>query len=272
MSDSAAQSDPARSGRVRLACEGVTKGFGEGEGRVVVLEDLDFAVADQEVVCVVGPSGSGKTTLLNLLAGFLEPDGGRVTVDGREVHGPSPERGVVFQQYAVFPWLTVADNIGFGLTLGANKTSAKRRREIVQYYIELMGLTGFENAYMKTLSGGMRQRVAIGRAYAVNPEMLLMDEPFGALDAQTRDRMQEQLLQVMAAEGKTVVFVTHSVEEALFLADRVIVLSARPATVRRVIDVGTPRPRGHEVKTSADFASLRLEVENLLRESDPLDR
>lgn len=271
MTESGGSSPTAQPDGVRLACEGVAKWFGEGEDRVVVLEDLNFEVADQEVVCVIGPSGSGKTTLLNLLAGFLEPNRGRVVVDGRRVQGPSPERGVVFQQYAVFPWLTVADNIGFGLTLGANKTSAKRRREIVQHYIELMGLEGFENAYMKTLSGGMRQRVAIGRAYAVNPEILLMDEPFGALDAQTRDRMQEQLLQVMAAEGKTVVFVTHSVEEALFLADRVIVLSARPATVRRVIDVDMPRPRDHEVKTSAEFAALRLEVENLLRESEPPD-
>lgn len=271
MSEPTEPARPSERNGTRLACEGVTKIFGGGDNRVVVLENLDFDVADQEVVCVVGPSGSGKTTLLNLLAGFLEPDDGRVVVDGREIHGPSPERGVVFQQYAVFPWLTVADNIGFGLTLGANKTPARRRREIVEHYIELMGLKGFENAYMKTLSGGMRQRVAIARAYAVNPEILLLDEPFGALDAQTRDRMQEQLLEVMAAEGKTVVFVTHSVEEALFLADRVIVLSARPATVRRVVNVDTPRPRDHSVKVSDDFTSLRFEVENLLRESDPLD-
>lgn len=248
----------------RVEFRSVTKRFGEGGERITVLDNLDLKIRDGEVVCVVGPSGSGKTTMLNLIAGFTKPDGGAVLVDGAPVSGPGAERGVVFQQYAVFPWLTVAKNIAFGLTLSRCDVPKEERDAIVEKYVKLMGLEGFENAYPKTLSGGMRQRVAIARAYAVDPEILLMDEPYGALDAQTRDQMGEQLLDVMQQEAKTVLFITHSVEEAIFLAHRVVVLSPRPARVREIVDVPLPYPRDADLKTSHDFVDLRRHVKGLL--------
>jgi NitT/TauT family transport system ATP-binding protein len=256
---------------VRVRIQGVSKYFGVGEGRFAVLRDLDLDIRDGEVVCVVGPSGSGKTTMLNLIGGFLDPDDGQVLIDGTPVQGPGAERGVVFQQYAVFPWLTVHDNIAFGLKLRSRAVPKARREEIVRHYIDLMGLSGFENAYPKTLSGGMRQRVAIARAYAVDPEILLMDEPFGALDAQTRDLMGEQLLNVMEQEGKTVLFITHAVEEAIFLAHRVVVLTKRPARIREIVDIPLPYPRSAEDKTTEEFVSFRRKIEELLRSDPPPD-
>lgn len=252
----------------RVELRGVTKRFGEGSDRITVLDELDMQIRDGEVVCVVGPSGSGKTTMLNLIAGFTRPDGGEVLVDGKPVSGPGAERGVVFQQYAVFPWLTVAQNIAFGLTLRNRSVPRKDRDRVVARYVELMGLSGFEDAYPKTLSGGMRQRVAIARAYAVDPEILLMDEPFGALDAQTRDQMGEQLLDVMDQEGKTVLFITHSVEEAIFLAHRVVVLTPRPARVREIVDIPIAYPRDADAKTTHQFVDLRRRVESLLTTVD----
>ena len=249
----------------RVELRGATKRFGTGSERITVLDAIDLQIADGEVVCVVGPSGSGKTTILNLIAGFLQPDDGAVLVDGTPVAGPGPDRGVVFQQYAVFPWLTVAKNIEFGLTLRRGRAPAERRRDVVDHYLKLMDLEDFRDAYPKTLSGGMRQRVAIARAYAVQPEILLMDEPFGALDAQTRDGMAEQLLSVMAAEGKTVLFITHSVEEAIFLADRVVVLTPRPTTIRDVVPIPLGAPRDARTKTTPEFVALRRQIEELLR-------
>lgn len=251
--------------RTRVELIGATKRFGTGPGRFTVLDEIDLRIDDGEVVCVVGPSGSGKTTILNLIAGFLTADGGTVHVDGDPVTGPGPDRGVVFQQYAVFPWLSVAKNIEFGLTLRRNRVAADQRHETVQHYLELMGLEDFADSYPKTLSGGMRQRVAIARAYAVEPEILLMDEPFGALDAQTRDQMAEQLLDVMSTEGKTVLFITHSVEEAIFLADRVVVLTSRPTKVREIVPIALPKPRNLATKTNPEFVELRQHIEALLR-------
>lgn len=230
-----------------------------------VLDRLSFPVYAGEFVSVVGPSGCGKTTLLNLVAGFVVPDEGEVRVDGRLVTGPEPNRGVVFQQYAIFPWLTVAQNIEFGLTLRAQKSRCPKRADVVRHYIDLMGLRGFETAFPKTLSGGMKQRVAIARAYAVNPEVLLMDEPFAALDAQTRDAMQEFLLHVHAEEQKTVLFVTHSVEEAIYLSNRVVVLGARPARVREEVESPLDYPRTRAAKFSTTFTELRHHIEDLLR-------
>lgn len=250
----------------RILLQGVGKTFPSARGPFEVLRALDLHIESGEFVSVLGPSGSGKTTLLNLLAGFTAPDVGRVLVDGQPVVKPGPDRGVVFQQYAVFPWLTVKDNIGFGLTLRANRIPRADRQRIVAHYVELMGLRGFEDAYPKTLSGGMKQRVAIARAYAARPEILLMDEPFAALDAQTRDAMQELLLQVHAAERRTVVFVTHSVEEAVFLSTRVVVLSTRPAAVREVVDVPFGYPRAAELKTGGPFVALRRQIERLVRD------
>lgn len=249
-----------------ITLERVSKTFRTKEGVLQVLEDLSFHVAEGEAVAVVGPSGSGKTTLLNLLAGLDFPTTGHIRVNNEEIRGPSPERGVIFQQYAVFPYLTVHQNVTFGLTLAANKKNKAEREQIAAHYIRLMGLQGFENAYPKTLSGGMKQRLAIARAYAVNPKILFMDEPFAALDAQTRDLMQELILQLLAKEQKTVIFVTHSVEEAIFVANRIVVVTARPATVQEIVDVPFPFPRTAEVKTSVEFMQIRRYVESLVRQ------
>lgn len=249
-----------------ITLERVSKTFQTKEGVLQVLEDLSFYVAEGEAVAVVGPSGSGKTTLLNLLAGLDFPTTGHIRVNNEEIRGPSPERGVIFQQYAVFPYLTVHQNVTFGLTLAANKKNKAEREQIAAHYIRLMGLQGFENAYPKTLSGGMKQRLAIARAYAVNPKILFMDEPFAALDAQTRDLMQELILQLLAKEQKTVIFVTHSVEEAIFVANRIVVVTARPATVQEIVDVPFPFPRTAEIKTSVEFMQIRRYVESLVRQ------
>ena len=252
-----------------LRVDGLSKGFGRGDQRVEVMTDLNIEVAEGEFVAVVGPSGSGKTTLLNLVAGFLQPDLGEVRVDGELVREPGPKRCVVFQEYAIFPWLTVRKNIEFGLKLKARRKSSQERQEIVHRYIDMIGLKGFEDALPKTLSGGMRQRVAIARAYAVDPEILLMDEPFAALDAQTREFMQEQLLEINQRDQRTVLFVTHMVEEAIFLAERVIVLTPRPAQVRKILDVPLGYPRDASTKTTDEFIELRREIEGLLREEHP---
>lgn len=263
MSGAVEQVSPA--GRPRIEFADVHKGFGSGTDVTPVLDGIDLCVYPGEFVSVVGPSGCGKTTLLNLAGGFAIPDRGRVLFDGQPVRGPSPRRSIVFQQYAVFPWLTVARNIEFGLRLRSQKKPARERAATVTHYVELMGLRGFEHAYPKALSGGMKQRVAIARAYAVNPEVLLMDEPFAALDAQTRDFMQEFLLQVQASERKTVLFVTHSVEEAIFLSNRVVVLTGRPARVRETVTVPLGYPRTSETKLRAEFTDLRRRIEGLLR-------
>lgn len=249
-----------------LQVDGLSKSFGRGDQEVDVISGLDIKVAEGEFVAVVGPSGSGKTTLLNLVAGFLQPDEGEVRVDGEIVREPGPKRCVVFQEYAIFPWLTVRKNIEFGLKLRARRKPRKEREEITRRYIDMMGLQGFEDALPKTLSGGMRQRVAIARAYAVDPEILLMDEPFAALDAQTREFMQEQLVQINQQDRRTVLFVTHMVEEAIFLAERVILLSSRPARIRKIFDVPLEYPRGANAKTTDEFIALRKEIEGMLRD------
>lgn len=226
----------------------------------VALDDFNLTIGDNEFVTVVGPSGCGKSTAMNIAAGLLSPTSGAVRVDGEVVQGPGPERGVIFQQYALFPWLTVRENVEFGLEL--QRIPKKERREISDRMIELAGLTGFADALPKNLSGGMKQRCAIARAYAVNPSILLMDEPFGALDALTRVRMQEQLLDTWAQEKRTVMFITHDVDEAVYLANRVIVMAARPGRIHRIIDVDIPYPRSEEVRLSPRFAELRNEVWN----------
>jgi NitT/TauT family transport system ATP-binding protein len=212
---------------VRIAFRDVSVRF----GALTVVENVSYEVRDREFVSIIGPSGCGKTTMMNIVAGFVQPTAGQVLLDGQPVAGPGPERGVIFQEYGVFPWLTVEQNIAFGLNLAANRVPAAEQREIVERYLVLMGLADFRRAYPKTLSGGMRQRLAIARAYAVKPQFLLMDEPFGALDAQTRSAMQDLLLQVLAAEGKTVMLITHSVEEAIYLSSKIVVVTARPSRI-----------------------------------------
>jgi NitT/TauT family transport system ATP-binding protein len=252
----------------RLEMSSITKTFRSDGHSHTVLAGVDLSIAEGEFVAVVGKSGSGKTTLLNIAAGLERADSGQVRVDGRPVEGPGPERGVVFQQYAVFPWLTVRQNIEFGLRLSQRRKSKKHVRLVADRYIELMGLTSFADSFPKTLSGGMKQRVAIARAYAVDPEILLMDEPFGALDAQTRDHMQELLLNILAQERRSVMFVTHSVEEAIFLANRVAILSSESNTLDQIVHVDIPHPRDPVIRTSGPFNELRRKIEIPLRD-DP---
>ena len=235
-------------------------------GNVEALRDIDLHIEPGEFVSFVGPSGCGKTTLLNIIAGFILPTSGEVRVNGKPIHGPGPDRGVVFQQYAVFPWLTVQENVEFGLTLNANHMPEKKRREVAERFLHLVGLTQFRDSYPKELSGGMKQRVAIARAYTVNPQVLLMDEPFGALDAVTRNSMQEGLHRILEQERKTVVFITHSVEEATFLSSRVVVMATAPGRVREVIPVELPFPRPPEIKMDDRFIELRTHIEEQVQE------
>ena len=210
------------------------------DGKVTnVLDNVSIEAADGEFVCLLGPSGCGKSTMLNILAGFLEPTSGEVLIDGEAVQGPDPRRIFVFQERGVFPWLTVEGNVGFGLL----RLPREERERTIAHYITLVGLEGFEKAYPMELSGGMKQRLEVARALAVNPDMLLLDEPFGALDSITRLLMRVELLRICEAEKKTIVFVTHDIEEAIQLADRVLVMSARPATIQRVVQIDIPHPR-----------------------------
>jgi NitT/TauT family transport system ATP-binding protein len=247
----------------RVVFDNVSKTYHGDHGDVKVVDGVSFSLGEGDFVSLIGPSGCGKTTMLQMLAGFVTPDGGSVTINGKPVDGPGSDRGVIFQEYGVFPWLTVEKNIEFGLTLGRNRVSESKRREIVQHYIKLMHLNGFEKAYPKHLSGGMRQRLALARAYAVNPRILLMDEPFGALDAQTRLALQLQLMEVLTAERKTVLLITHSVEEAIFLSTRILIISARPSRLLRVVDVPFPYPRTPALTGTPEFQKLRLELEEV---------
>lgn len=225
---------------VKVAVEDLSVRFGTGGNqRVDVLEDVSLQVREGEFVCILGPSGCGKSTLLNVIGGFIRPTSGRVLIDGEAVRGPDPRRIFVFQERGVFPWLTVSGNIGFGL----QRLPAAERDQRVRHYIELVGLSGFERAYPHELSGGMKQRVEVARALAVNPDVLYLDEPFGALDSITRLTMRSELLRIWEAERKTVLFVTHDIEESVQLADRVVVMSQRPATIRRIVDIDIPHPR-----------------------------
>lgn len=232
-----------------------------GGGNVVALNDVSFSVREGEFVCIVGPSGCGKTTLLKIIAGLERPTSGVVTLDGKPVSGPGRDRCMVFQEYALFPWRTVLKNITFGLeNLGIPK---EERLKIAKRYIELVGLRGFEDRYPHELSGGMKQRVGIARALAIEPEVLLMDEPFGSLDAQTRNMLQKELLEIWEKTQKTILFVTHSVDEAVFLADKIVVLSARPAVVKEILEVDLSRMRD---RTSQEFNEVRSKVLRILQE------
>jgi NitT/TauT family transport system ATP-binding protein len=248
----------------RAQFEHVSLSFDTPKGRLNVVEDVNYDINDGDFIAVIGPSGCGKTTMMSMLAGFQKPTTGKVLFDGAPVKGPGPERGVIFQEYGVFPWLTVKQNIAFGLNLKANHAPASERDAICNHYLELMGLADFANSYPKHLSGGMRQRLAIARAYAVKPQFLLMDEPFGALDAQTRANMQNLLLKVLAAEGKTVMLITHSVEEAIYLASRIVVVTARPARIREIIDVPFAYPRDESIQERAEFGELRSHIRELV--------
>jgi NitT/TauT family transport system ATP-binding protein len=233
-------------------------------GTVVAVEKLSLAVRDQEFVSIVGPSGCGKSTLLRIVAGLIRPGAGAVLVDGRPIEEPGADRGMVFQSYTLFPWLTVQGNVEFGLKLRG--VPAEQRGRVARRYIDLVGLQGAEPAYPKELSGGMQQRVAIARALANDPAILLMDEPFGALDAQTRSVMQELLLRVWERTHKTVLFVTHDIEEAVLLSDRIYVMTARPGRIKAEVAVTLPRPRDVSVIDTPAFIALRQQIHGLIRE------
>jgi ABC-type nitrate/sulfonate/bicarbonate transport system ATPase subunit len=225
--------------KTKLRVEGVEMVFNRDGKQTSVLEKVSLDVADGEFLCILGPSGCGKSTLLNIIAGFLSPTAGRVAIDGEIVRGPDPRRIFVFQERGVFPWLSVEGNIGFGLF----KLSREERERRIAHYIKLVGLQGFEKAYPQELSGGMKQRLEVARALAVNPDMLFLDEPFGALDSITRLIMRGELLRIWEAEKKTIIFVTHDIEEAVQLSDRVVVMSARPAKIQQIVEIDIAHPR-----------------------------
>jgi NitT/TauT family transport system ATP-binding protein len=251
-------------GTKRAQFDHVSLTFATPKGTLSVIEDVTYDINDGDFIAVIGPSGCGKTTMMNLLAGFQKPTRGNVLFNGRPVSGPGPERGVIFQEYGVFPWLTAKENIAFGLQLKANHVPLPERNQICEHYLALMGLKDFSNVYPKHLSGGMRQRLAIARAYAVKPQFLLMDEPFGALDAQTRANMQNLLLQVLATEGKTLMLITHSVEEAIYLASRILVVTARPTRIKEIIEVPFPYPRRETLQARPEFVELRAYIRELV--------
>ena len=243
---------------IKVKIDHVEKIYEGRKGRMVALNGIDLDIMENEFICVVGPSGCGKSTLLNIIAGLLPATSGAVYVDGKKVEGTGTERGVVFQQYALFPWLTVLKNVMFGLKLkGMNDAQA---REIAMKYIKMVELEEFVDAYPKELSGGMKQRVAIARAYAVQPEVLLMDEPFGALDAQTRTQLQSELTKTWQEEKKTCFFITHDVEEAVILATKVIIMSARPGRIKKIVDINLPYQRTQEMKMELPFLDLKTYI------------
>ncbi|HPE62549.1 MAG TPA: ABC transporter ATP-binding protein [Methanothrix sp.] len=243
-----------------LEIKGLSKTFSVKGKRFEALRDVNLSVGDKEFICLLGPSGCGKTTLLRIMAGLERPTSGEVTLDGVPIERPGPQRGMVFQEYSLFPWRTILDNVAFGLELKG--VSKEERYEKARRYITAVGLAGFENSYPHELSGGMKQRVAIVRALVNNPKALFMDEPFGALDAQTRNVMQAELLRIWQEQQKTVVFVTHSVDEAIYLADRVVIMSARPGQISEIIKIEIPRPR---VRTSSEVNKYREKVLYVLK-------
>ena len=245
---------------IKLKIDNVYKEYQGRNGKTIALNGVSLDIKENEFICVVGPSGCGKSTLLNIIAGLLEPTSGTVTLDGKVIEGTGVERGVVFQQYALFPWRTVLKNVMFPLEM--KKVPKAEAEAIARKYIKSVGLEGFEKSYPKELSGGMKQRVAIARAYAADPEVLLLDEPFGALDAQTRVQLQSELLETWEKEKKTCFFITHDVDEAVILAQRVIIMSARPGRIKKIVDIDIPYPRTQATKTDPRFLELKSEIWN----------
>jgi NitT/TauT family transport system ATP-binding protein len=231
---------------------------------LLVLDDFNLQVREGEFLSILGPSGCGKSTFLNMLAGLDKQDGGQILVDSQPVNDRSFDRGMVFQGYALFPWRTVLENVEIGLQIrGLDK---KEREEIARYYLTMVGLSSFANRYPHQLSGGMKQRVAIARVLAYQPDIMLMDEPFAALDAQTRETLQLELIRIWEADKKTIVFITHSIDEAILLSDRVAVMTARPGRVKEIIEVSLPRPRTEEIRNSTEFAEIRQYAWSLIKD------
>ncbi len=243
------------------------KRYAGAQGAMEALRDISFSIHRREFVCVIGPSGCGKSTLVRILAGLERPSAGEVLLDGKPVEGPGPDRGMVFQGYSLFPWLTVKKNVMFGPEMNGRGKSEAERDALM--WLDLVGLARFADAYPHELSGGMRQRVAIARALINQPRILLMDEPFGALDAQTRARMQTHLLEVWKNVDVTVVFITHDLDEAIYLADRILVLKAHPGEVQELIEVPVPRPRQPAQSVSAEFLATKARLEELIHPAPP---
>lgn len=252
---------PAADPDVKVRFQNVSKAY----GTIEVVRDVSFDINEGDFIALVGPSGCGKTTMMNMLAGFTRPDSGAVLLEGAEVTGPGPDRGVMFQDYGVFPWLSVEKNIRFGLELGVKRKMTKAQKtETVEKYMAQMRLTDFRDAWPKNLSGGMRQRLALARAYAANPHFLLMDEPFGALDAQTRSDMHDLLLEIMQAERKTALLITHSAEEAIYLATRILVISARPSRIVEEIRIPFGEKRDRNLLDAPEFIELRRHLRDVV--------
>ncbi len=249
----------------RLVIDHVSREFPPVSGNTPIraLQPINITVADNDFVTILGPSGCGKSTLLRIVAGLDSPTTGRVLLDDRPVTRPGPDRGMVFQSYTLFPWLTVAENVAFGLR--EKGVAQKERQDVSRLWLERVGLTNFADHYPKQLSGGMQQRTAIARALANEPSILLLDEPFGALDNQTRALMQELLLGIWERERKTVLFVTHDIEEAIFLASRVVVMSARPGRIKAEVNVDLAHPRHYTIKTSPEFSALKARLTEEIR-------
>src|SRR5580700_474452 len=249
----------------RLHIDDVTLRFGrKREPQVTALERVSLEVADQEFAVIVGPSGCGKSSLLRLVAGLVEPTSGEITLDGTPVTRPGKDRGMVFQSYTLFPWLTVRDNVEFGLRIGG--VPAEKRKHISDHFISEVGLEGFERLYPKQLSGGMMQRVALARALANDPAILLMDEPFGALDSQTRSLMQELLLDIWQQSHKTVLFITHDIDESILLGNRIYVMTARPGRIKEMVEIALPRPRQVDLLTSPEFIAIKRRIMALIHD------
>jgi NitT/TauT family transport system ATP-binding protein len=250
-------------GKIALEAAGIRKVYSKNGHDLPVLDVERFSVREGEFVTVIGPSGCGKSTFLHIIGGFIKAEAGSIRVYGVEVNGPGPDRGMMFQEFALFPWKTVAGNVAWGLE--AQGFARAQIEETVAAYLRMMNLAEFRHHYPAELSGGMKQRVALARVLAFNPKVLLMDEPFGALDAQTRETMQEEVTRLWESTGKTIVFVTHDIEEAVYLGDRVVVLSARPGRIREEISISLPRPRGLEVKKSMQCHEYRNHIWDLIR-------
>lgn len=257
--------EPKLHAEPKLRLERVTKKFDiRGSSDIfTAVEDIDIEVAAGEFLVLVGPSGCGKSTLLDLLGGLTSPTSGRILLDGKQITGPGLDRGIVFQQYALLPWRTARHNIEFGLE--AKGVKKRERRELAEHYLELVGLEGFADRYPHELSGGMKQRVAIARSLAFDPEVLLMDEPFAALDAQTRESLQDELLRIWKATGKTILFITHGIDEALYLGQRVAVLTSRPGRVKTIIDIDINKSVA-DVRSSEEFREYRHRIWTLLHD------
>jgi len=255
MPDTAARLTP------HIEVRGVSKRFPIPGGEVIALKGIDVSIAKGEFVCLLGPSGCGKSTLLNAVAGFSNPTEGTITVDGRTISSPGPDRGMVFQEYALFPWMTVQQNVAFGLEIKGLPTAAIKAR--VAELLDMLKLSDFRDRFPKDLSGGMRQRVAIARVLALDPPVLLMDEPFGALDSLTRRSLQDELLRIWSGMKKTIIFVTHSIEESIYLADRIVVMTYRPGTIKADVAVVIPRPRD---SSTEPFNDLKRQLSVLVTE------